>query len=512
MTDRANQEQIIGGRYALHGPLASGGTATVHFGRLLGTAGFARTVAIKRLHGDLLESPEAVSKLLDEARLASRIRHPNVVATLDMVAGEEEVFLVSEYVPGESLARLLSAARDRGEMVPVHIATAMVCDVLQALHAAHGAVDEQGEPLGIVHRGVTPENVLVGSDGLARLLDFGVAKGKGRLQTSRVGQLKGKVGYMAPEQLLGEEPDRRSDIYSAAVLLWEAVCGRRLFDDDGRPGDEHQLIPRILDADLVPPSVVVPSLPKVLDAVVMRGLNLEPEARYDSARELAITLEEAVGVATHRQVGEWVERLAAEALSRRAAQLRELERACPGGGDEAAAELLAAARERRERRRRERAGLGDRILPEGPRDLPSKVEAEASEVLPSGPQTARSSDVGAAPEPPRRDEPSSIERDDVGEDGEAVLGTTWPSGLGPPPGLEVRPSRPPTLGPLAGPLTGASGSLSSGEDEPIPSMVPSSLGRDELRVPVSSLRWLLWLLLVVVLIGVALVAFRALSS
>lgn len=219
----ASYEQIIGGRYALYGPIASGGMAAIHFGRLVGTGGFARTVAIKRLRGEFLDTPEVITALLDEARLASRIRHPNVVSILDMVAGEEEVFLVMDYVVGETLAKLLTAAHSASERPTPRIATAILTGVLFGLHAAHDATDERGEPLGIVHRDVSPQNVLVGADGLARLLDFGIAKGKGRLQTTRAGQLKGKVSYMAPEQILGEEPDRRSDVYAAAVVLWETL-------------------------------------------------------------------------------------------------------------------------------------------------------------------------------------------------------------------------------------------------------------------------------------------------
>ena len=241
---QASYEQIIGGRYALYGPIATGGMATVHFGRQLGAAGFARTVAVKRLRGEYLESHEFVSTLLDEARLASRIRHPNVVATLDMVTEDDELFLVMEYVAGESLSRLLArVARDRGRVAP-RVATGILCGVLHALHAAHEATDERGEPLGIVHRDVSPQNVLVGSDGLARLLDFGIAKGKGRLQTTRAGQLKGKVGYMAPEQILGEEPDRRSDVYAASVVLWEVLTGRRLFPTSDKHGGQLQSDPQ----------------------------------------------------------------------------------------------------------------------------------------------------------------------------------------------------------------------------------------------------------------------------
>jgi serine/threonine protein kinase len=203
------------GRYVLYGEIASGGMATVHFGRLSGPAGFSRTVAIKRLHPQYAKDPEFVSMFLDEARLAARIRHPNVVTTLDVVTTGAEIFLVMEYVQGESLSRLLRAVRPMMTPADTRIVATIVSGVLHGLHAAHEARDEQGQPLRIVHRDVSPQNVLVGTDGVPRVLDFGVAKAAGRVQTTREGQLKGKLAYMAPEQVRGEVT-RVTDVYSAS--------------------------------------------------------------------------------------------------------------------------------------------------------------------------------------------------------------------------------------------------------------------------------------------------------
>ncbi|MCA9618767.1 MAG: serine/threonine protein kinase, partial [Myxococcales bacterium] len=185
------------GRYELHQPIASGGMATVHLGRLRGQAGFSRIVAIKRLHTSFGETPALVATLLDEARLCSRIQHPNVVPTLDMVAEDDELLLVLDYVHGETLARLLGGA---DEPLPLAVVNAVMSGALHGLHAAHEATGETGEALGIVHRDVSPQNIMVGRDGLARVLDFGVAKARGRMQTTREGQVKGKLAYMSPEQ------------------------------------------------------------------------------------------------------------------------------------------------------------------------------------------------------------------------------------------------------------------------------------------------------------------------
>ena len=218
----------IAGRYVLCDEIAHGGMATVYVGRLVGSAGFARTVAIKRLHAAYARDPDFVSMFVDEARLAARIHHPNVVSTLDVVALEGELFLVMEYIQGESLARLERLASDRGDRIPEAMAASMIAGILHGLHAAHEARDERGEPLGIVHRDVSPQNVLVGVDGVARVLDFGIAKAAGRIQTTRDGQLKGKLAYMSPEQLRGEVT-RTTDVYAAGVVLWEALTGRQLF-------------------------------------------------------------------------------------------------------------------------------------------------------------------------------------------------------------------------------------------------------------------------------------------
>jgi serine/threonine protein kinase len=242
---------LVGGRYAIHAEFASGGMAAVYFGRLLGAAGFARTVAIKCLHPQFARDPEFVDMFLDEARLAARIRHPNVVQTLDVVQAGREIFLVMDYVHGESLANLLKRAQARGQKVPVAIATKIIQHALFGLEAAHDATNERGEPLHLVHRDMSPHNVLVGADGVARVLDFGIAKAGGRAQVTRDGQLKGKLSYVAQEQLNSEhEIDRRADVYAAAATLWEALTGRRLVQGES----DWQRVTQICAGELVPPS------------------------------------------------------------------------------------------------------------------------------------------------------------------------------------------------------------------------------------------------------------------
>jgi serine/threonine-protein kinase len=296
--------------------------ATVHFGRLQGPAGFSRTVAIKRLHPQLAREPEFVSMFIDEMRLAARIQHPNVVATLDVVEEGDELFLVMEYVHGESLGRLIRLSAQRGHAIPPPIATTIICGLLHGLHAAHEARSETDEPLSIVHRDVSPQNVLVGVDGIARVLDFGIAKAVGRLQTTREGQIKGKMAYLAPEHARSAAIDRRTDVYGAAVVLWEALTGVQLFDGE----NDAIILARVLAGQVPPPSAFVQGLSPALEAIVLRALDREPPRRFATAREMALVLQNEVGVVAPSEVGDWVSDLAAESLSARSQYLSELER------------------------------------------------------------------------------------------------------------------------------------------------------------------------------------------
>ncbi|MDP9037159.1 MAG: protein kinase [Myxococcota bacterium] len=315
------------GRYVLHGEIASGGMATVHFGRLIGAAGFVRSVAIKRLHPQYAKDPDFVAMFLDEARLAARISHPNVVPTLDIVSQDDELFLIMDYVPGVSLSRLIRALTKQGERMPVRIAAATVAGVLHGLHAAHEAKSESGERLDIVHRDVSPQNVLVGTDGIARVHDFGVAKAAGRVQSTREGQLKGKLAYMAPEQVTTGVVTQRTDVYAAGVVLWEVLTGRRLFAGE----NEAKVLALVLDGHVDAPSHLVAGLAEAFDPIVARALNRDPNARYANAREMAMDIADIAGLATPTEVAQWVEEVASEELRDRAQRIDEMARdAGPG--------------------------------------------------------------------------------------------------------------------------------------------------------------------------------------
>ena len=310
------------GRYALFEPIASGGMAAVHLGRLVGPAGFSRTVAIKRLHAQHASDPEFVSMFVDEARMAARIRHANVVPILDIVTEGDEVFLVMDYIHGESLVKARRAAISAGKPCSTTFAVSIVCGVLHGLQAAHEATDELGKPLGIIHRDVSPQNVLIGVDGIARLIDFGVAKAEGRRTSTQGLQPKGKIAYMAPEQLRGDPLDQRVDVFAASIVLWELVTSKRLFaaENDGA------VITKILSAPIDPPSKHR-AIPSDLETVIMRGLARNRADRFESAAEMARALERCMPLASASEIGGWLRAIVADELAERAKRVAAVESA-----------------------------------------------------------------------------------------------------------------------------------------------------------------------------------------
>jgi serine/threonine-protein kinase len=393
----APHETTVVGRYAIFGEIAAGGMATVHYGRLLGPIGFSRTVAIKRLHAQFARDADFVAMFLDEARLAARIQHPNVVPTLDVVATESELFLVMEYVQGETLARLVRTMRERGERIPPAVASCIVAQALHGLHAAHEAKDEKGQPLGVVHRDVSPQNVLVGVDGVVRVLDFGVAKAAVRLQTTSQGQLKGKLAYMAPEQI-GGRVDRLTDVYAAGVVLWEALTSHRLYEAE----NEAQLMHMVLRGKPQAPSKVVPDLPPALDEIVLRALSLDRTKRFPTAREMALALERGPGIAMTSEVGEWVERVASERLTQHNERIAEIESNARGKAPQDA-DVVS--------RLRSMAEATGKAPPNRPAPAPAPSEPPEPTVTTNPPLEASGERRAVNTVPPKREPESAPKRD-----------------------------------------------------------------------------------------------------
>jgi eukaryotic-like serine/threonine-protein kinase len=293
--------------------LASGGMATVYAARQLGAAGFERLVVVKRVHRHLLGNKDFFNMFRDEARIAALIHHPNVVAVSDVVEAEGELLLVMEYVEGSSLSTLRGAAREVNLKFPIPVAARIAVDALAGLQAAHDAVDMRGNKLDLVHRDVSPQNILVGSDGSSRVIDFGIAKARHRLTETKSGSLKGKYSYMAPEQTRGMPVDRRTDIFAWGVVLHEMLTGDRLF----RGENEFDTMRRIWEMPIPNPSQVNPTVPPALDAVVQRALARNVDERFASANEALDALEKAAPIGSPRDVAAFVERATGERLRER---------------------------------------------------------------------------------------------------------------------------------------------------------------------------------------------------
>jgi serine/threonine-protein kinase len=295
--DSLNPETF--GRYQVGFQIAYGGTAAVHLGLLEGPSGLRRPVAMKRVRAGIPEQREFRVALSDEALLGTYVRHPNVIPIFDLVEAEGELLLVMEYVVGETLAHLQRAARQ----LPVGIVIAIMSGALRGLHAAHIARGSADERLQIVHRDVSPQNVLVGADGIARIMDFGMARAISTEPTNP-GLVKGKIGYLAPEQIANDAIDARTDVFAAGIVIWEALARRRLFQE----ASAVRGMLRFLRGKVPPASTFNPEVPKALDRLLARALELSPSKRFASAEEFADALEEAARPASTSEVARFVER------------------------------------------------------------------------------------------------------------------------------------------------------------------------------------------------------------
>lgn len=273
------------GRYELLGKLGEGGMATVYLSRHAGEAGFQRLYALKVLHPHLAAQEDVfVEMLFDEARIAARLHHPNVVPIVDLGSQGAFHYVAMEYVEGFALSALLRKNRDER---PPRLIIPIVLDALAGLHAAHTLTDDDGAPMHLVHRDVSPQNVLVGTDGIARVIDFGIAKAESRINSTRPGELKGKLAFMSPEQI--REPDTvdfRSDIFSAGVLLWSALTGQQIFGSS----NSGATLNNILRMEIERPSKVGLRPPAVFDTICMRALERDRNLRIGSMLEMEESL------------------------------------------------------------------------------------------------------------------------------------------------------------------------------------------------------------------------------
>ncbi len=284
----ADSRQI--GRYEIFTEIASGGMAGIYLARQMGPEGFQRPVVIKRVLRKLVERDEFVEMFLDEARLGAQINHPNVVQIYEFGHTGDTYFMALEYLFGETLSKTIRALRRRERRFDPILAAHVISRAAAGLHHAHEMHGRDGEPLGVVHRDVSPQNLFLTYDGHVKVLDFGIAKSAGRTTVTRAGQVKGKFAYMCPEQARGEGVDRRADIWSLGVVLYEMTTGTRLYDGPL----EVELLYRLLETEPIPPSDVVDDYPPELEAIVLRALKKNRDDRFPTARDLKRALDQYV--------------------------------------------------------------------------------------------------------------------------------------------------------------------------------------------------------------------------
>jgi eukaryotic-like serine/threonine-protein kinase len=273
------------GRYRLHRKLANGNMGEVFLAEYVGDAGFHRFLVVKRLFSHLAQHAEAVRMFQDEAHVLSVLSHPNIPQVYDLGFADGHWYIALEHVPGHNLAELCAAGARAAVPMTLDVVASVFTQLCEALHHAHERNDAEGRPLRIVHRDVTPTNLMITPDGYAKLLDFGVARTA--RDESKGGSLKGTLAYMAPEQVRGQRLDKRSDVFSVGVMLYELTTGRRLFY-----GSEIELMTAIVERDVTPPSVWVPGYPPELERIVLTALARERGRRYPSAQHLARELEQ----------------------------------------------------------------------------------------------------------------------------------------------------------------------------------------------------------------------------
>ena len=315
----AEPKQI--GRYQLCFELASGGMASVYLARAEGSPGFQKLVALKRIHPHLADEEDYVDMFLDEARIASRITHPNVCSVFDFGEADGEYYIAMEYLVGEPLSRvhrrvIANADQRSSPLLPARMA-GVIAQACEGLHAAHELRDADEEPLQVVHRDVSADNLFVTYDGCTQVVDFGIAQARQRLHHTKAGQLKGTFPYMAPEQMTAAVVDRRVDVWALGAVLWELLTLRRLFLRD----TDVNTMYAVLSSEIAPPSDYREDIPEELDEIVLKALRRNPDERWQTARDMGTALrrflanqEDLVGPA---ELADWMAELFPHGESRK---------------------------------------------------------------------------------------------------------------------------------------------------------------------------------------------------
>jgi len=275
------------GRYSLIDKIGIGGMAEVFLARHTGVEGFEKEIVIKRIRSHLSESPEFVNMFLGEAKLAAQLNHPSIVQIYDLGKIKDSFFIAMEYIPGRDMSAVIPKSKLTGIPFPLEYAFKIAGHVCEALYYAHTKADQMGVPLNIVHRDVSPENIRVAWTGTVKILDFGIAKAATQIHETKAGQIKGKVSCMSPEQVLGKTVDRRSDLFSLGIVLYEWISGFKLFSGD----NDLAIMNNIIEGKIYPPSYFRDNIPAEAETILMKALEKEPKNRYQSAADMQLDID-----------------------------------------------------------------------------------------------------------------------------------------------------------------------------------------------------------------------------
>ncbi|MBI5508622.1 MAG: serine/threonine protein kinase [Deltaproteobacteria bacterium] len=278
------------GKYVLLQRLAVGGMGEIYYGKMAGVEGFQREVAIKRMLPHLSADRAFVDMMIKEAKLTVLLHHPNIVQVYDLAKEGNDYYIAMEYVPGVTVSHLLEEAHSTGEHLPVAVAVHVAMQVLRGLGYAHDLKTQDGEAMQILHRDITPQNILVTRGAWVKITDFGIAKARNEISTTSPGMIKGKIGYLAPEQIAGQNPDHRADLFCCAIILWESLAGRRLF----KAADEISTFRMIAEAEIPPLAEFRSGVPREIEEVVRTGLARLPDNRFKSADQFCDALNQAL--------------------------------------------------------------------------------------------------------------------------------------------------------------------------------------------------------------------------
>ena len=275
------------GKYSLLNRIAVGGMAEVFLARQEGLEGFEKTICIKRIRPHLSSQPNFVQMFLNEAKLAAQLNHPNIVQIYDLGRVNDSYFIAMEYISGRDMSRIIPKAEKAGISFPMIYALRIASNVCEGLYFAHTNGDAYGNPLNIVPRDITPENILVSFSGTVKIVDFGIAKANTQLEQTRAGEIKGKLSYMSPEQCMGHQLDARSDIFSFGSVIYEWVTGYKLFTGE----NEMAILKSIIDGKIYPPSYFKEDVPEAVERILMKALDKDKNKRYQSAWEMQFDID-----------------------------------------------------------------------------------------------------------------------------------------------------------------------------------------------------------------------------